>query len=130
MLGACGGRWMAEGRTPSSTPCAEWGFVFVLLTRTLKSSTFRVALLCIAVFSGTVFALLGYVYWATMDYVHRRCDRVIAADRALLVRAYEKAGRNELVNLIDQRIAGRGVEAGIYLLLDPSSVALAGNLKR
>jgi signal transduction histidine kinase len=89
-----------------------------------------VALLCIAVFNGTVFALLGYVYWATTDYVHRRSDRAIAADRALLVQAYEKAGRNGLVNLIGQRIAGRGVEAGIYLLLDPSSVALAGNLKR
>ena len=101
----------------------------MLLARTLKSSTFRLALICIAVFSGTVFALLGYVYWATTDYVHRRCDRAISADRALLVQAYERAGRDALVNLIDKRIAGRGLEAGIYLLRDPSSVVLAGNLK-
>jgi signal transduction histidine kinase len=100
----------------------------VLLSRTLTSSTFRVALLCIAVFSGAVFALLGYVYWATTDYVHRRCDRAIAADRAVLVQAYETGGRDALVNLINRRIAGRGFEAGIYLLLDSSSVALAGNL--
>jgi signal transduction histidine kinase len=100
----------------------------VLLTRTLKSSTFRLALMCIAVFSGTVFALLGYVYWATADYVHGRCDRAISADRTLLVQAYDKAGRDALVNLIDTRIAGRGLEAGIYLLLDPSLAVQAGNL--
>jgi signal transduction histidine kinase len=101
----------------------------VLLTRTLKSSTFRVALICIAVFSGAIFALLGYVYWATADYVHGRCDRAISADRASLVQAYERAGRDLLVNAINQRIVGRGVEAGMYLLLDPSLMVLAGNLK-
>jgi hypothetical protein len=42
----------------------------VLLARTLNPSTFRLALMCNAVFSGTVFALLGYVYWATTDYLH------------------------------------------------------------
>src|SRR5262249_20192164 len=128
MLGACGGRWMAVGPIPSSIRFAASGFVCVLLTRTLKSSTFRLALMCIAVFSGTVFALLGYVYWATTDYVHGRCDRAISADRALLVQTYETTGRDALINLVTQRIAGRGFEAGIYLLLDPSRVVLAGNL--
>jgi signal transduction histidine kinase len=84
--------------------------------------------MCIAVFSGTVFVLLGYVYWATTDYVHGRCDRAISADRALLVRAYETTGRDALVNLVTQRIAGRGFQDGIYLLLDPSRAVLAGNL--
>jgi signal transduction histidine kinase len=101
----------------------------VLLTRTLTSSTFRLALLCIAIFSGTVFALLGYVYWATTDYVNGRCDHAILADRAFLVEAYEKAGRDALVSLIEQRNVRRGFADGIYLLLDSSSVVLAGNLK-
>src|SRR5215470_5792449 len=128
-LGACGGRWTVGEPTPSSTLCGASDFVFVLLTETLKSSTFKLALICIAVFSATVFALLGYVYWATTDYVHRRSDRAISADRGLLVQAYDKAGRDALVDLINQRIAGRGLDAGIYLLLDPSQVVLAGNLK-
>src|SRR5262245_32671711 len=85
--------------------------------------------MCIVVFSGTVFALLGYVYWATTNYVHGRCDRAIAADRALLVQAYDKDGRYALVNLINQRVVGRGFEAGVYLLLDPASVVAAGNLR-
>src|SRR5215470_3899063 len=130
MSGACGGRWTAVERTLSSTPCAASGSVFVLLTRTLTSSTFRLALLCIVVFSGAVFAVLGYVYWATTDYVHGRYDRAIADDRASLVQAYEQGGRGALVNLIGQRIAGRGFEGGIYLLLDRSSVMVAGNLDR
>ena len=102
----------------------------MLLTRTLTSSTFKLALMCIAVFSATVFALLGFVYRATTDYVHDRYDRAISADRESLVQAYEKAGRDWLVTLIDQRIAGRGLDAGIYLLLDQSERVLAGNLKR
>ena len=102
----------------------------MLLTRTLGSSTFRLALVCIALFSGIVFALFGYVYSATTNYVHRRYDRAISADRALLVRAYGKAGRDSVANLIDQRVAGRGFDAGIYLLLDRSSAMLAGNLPR
>ena len=101
----------------------------MLLARTLKSSTFKLALVCVALFSGAVFALLGYVYWATTDYVRSRCDRVISADRALLVQAYGKAGRDALVNLINQRIAERDFEAGIYLLADPSLTVLAGSLK-
>src|SRR5215471_7189745 len=129
MLAACDGRWTGEERTPSSTPCAEWGSVFVLLTRTLKSSTFRLALVCIAVFSGTVFALLGYVYWATTDFVRSRCDREISADRAVLGQAYEKAGRDGLAHLITQRVAGRELESGVYVLADPARGVLAGNLR-
>src|SRR5215470_6151580 len=104
MLGGCAGRSTERERIPSSIRCGASGFVFVLLIRTLKSSTFRVAVICIAVFSGAIVALLGFVYWATADYVHRRCDAEISADRASLVQAYEKAGRDVLVNTINQRI--------------------------
>src|SRR5262245_7644409 len=129
MWGACGGRWTAVERTPSFTLCAASDSVFVLLARTLTSSTFRLALVCVAVFSGAVFALLGYVYWATTDYVRGRCDRTISADRALLVQAYGEGGRDALRNLINHRIAERGDEAGIYLLADPSLAFLAGSLR-
>ena len=101
----------------------------MLLAKTLKSSTFRLALVCVAVFSGAVFALLGYVYWATTNYVRSRCDRAISADRALLVQAYGKAGRDALVTRINQRIAWQGFEPEIYLLVDPSLAFLAGTLK-
>ncbi len=101
----------------------------MLLAKTLKSSTFALALVCVALFSGAVFGLLGYVYWATTDYVRSGYDRAISADRALLVQAHGTAGRDALVNLINRRIADRGFEGGIYLLVDPSGAVLAGSLK-
>ena len=60
----------------------------MLLAKTLKSSTFALALVCVALFSGAVFGLLGYVYWATTDYVRSRYDRAISADRAARCRSW------------------------------------------
>jgi len=100
----------------------------VLLAKTLKSSTFKLAVVCVAVFSGVVFVLLGYVYWATTNYVRSRYERDIAADRALLVQAYGRVGRDALIALINQRIAWQGSETGTYLLVDPSMAFLAGTL--
>src|SRR5438552_6395932 len=128
MSDACDGRWTAVEPIRSSIRCAASDFVFVLLTKTLKSSTFKLALVCVAVFSGAVFALLGYVYWATTNYVRSRCDLAISADRALLVQAYGKAGRDALVTLMNRRLAERGFEGGIYLLADPSWAVLVGSL--
>jgi signal transduction histidine kinase len=102
----------------------------VLLTRTLKSSTFRLALVCIALFSTAVFVLLGYVYWATTGYVRDRSDRTISAERTLLHEVYGKAGRDGLVRFINQRIVEPGLAVGgIYALSDSSFAVLAGNLK-
>src|SRR2546427_2093664 len=129
MSDACDGRWTAMEPTRSSIRCAASDFVSVLLAKTLKSSTFKLALVCVAVFSGAVFGLLGYVYWATTNYVRSRCDLAISADRALLVQAYGKAGRDALVTLINQRTAWQGFETEIYLLVDPSMAFLAGTLK-
>ena len=100
----------------------------MLLTRTLTSSTFKLAVVCIAVFSGTVFALLGYVYWATTDYVRSRSDRAISADRALLGQAYGEGGQDAIVALINERIIEPGAEPGVYLLADPSWRVVAGSL--
>lgn len=101
----------------------------MLLIRTLKSSTFRLALVCVILFSTLVFALLGYVYWATTGYVRDRSDRDIWAERVLLVQAYGTSGRTGLISLINQRIAEPNAGDSVYLLCDPSFAVLAGNLK-
>src|SRR6266852_5217858 len=129
MLDASDGRWTAVEPTRSFIRCVASDFASVLLAKTLKSSTFALALVCVTLFSAAVFGLLGYVYWATTDYVRSRYDRAISADRALLVQANGKAGRDALVNLINRRIADGGFEGGIYLLVDPSWAVLAGSLK-
>ena len=52
-----------------------------LLSKSLHSSTFRVALLCILIFGAVVLALFSYVYLATDAYVLAQSDRAIDADR-------------------------------------------------
>jgi len=77
----------------------------VLLAKTLRSSTLRLALLAIAVFGAAVVALFGYVYWSTASFVRSRADRAIAAEQAVLLQAYERAGRSGLIAAIDEHIA-------------------------
>ena len=59
----------------------------MLLVKTLRSSTLRLALLSIGIFGAAVAALFSYVYWSTASYVRSRADRAIAAERAVLQRS-------------------------------------------
>jgi signal transduction histidine kinase len=101
----------------------------VLLTKTLRSSTLRLALICVGLFGAVVSALFGYVYWSTASYVRGRSDRAIAAERVILRQAYDRAGRDGLIATIGRRISGGRFEGGLYLLADGSFVPVAGNLK-
>jgi len=101
----------------------------VLLTKTLRSSTLRLALICVALFGAVVCALFGYVYWSTASYVRGRSDRAIAAEHVILRQAYDRAGRDGLVATIGQRIAEERFEGGLYLVADASFAPVAGNLK-
>ncbi len=101
----------------------------MLLTKTLRSSTLRLALICVALFGAVVCALFGYVYWSTASYVRGRSDRAIAAEHVILRQAYDRAGRDGLVATIGQRIAEGRFDGGLYLLADASFAPVAGNLK-
>ncbi len=100
----------------------------VLLAKTLRSRTFKQALIWILIVGGVIFALLGYVYWSTASYVRSRSDHAIMAELAILQKAYASAGRSGLIITIAQRLAGQRFEGGVYLLVDPSLTPLAGNL--
>jgi signal transduction histidine kinase len=111
----------------------------VLLAKTLTSSTFRLALMAIATFGVIVSAIFSYVYLSTSSYVRSRSDRAIVTEYASLRDAYARSGRDGLVDLIRQRVADKGLadkgltDKGLadaaYILVDPSSAVLAGNLK-
>jgi signal transduction histidine kinase len=102
--------------------------VFVLLSKSLRSSTFRVALLCILAFGALVLALFSYVYLATDSYVLDRSDRTIDADRADLIKAYQHNAQPGLVAAIQGLQAEGARTDAIYLLADPSFRRVAGNL--
>jgi len=100
----------------------------VLLAKTLKSSTYRLALIAIGIFGLIVSAIFLYVYWSTASYVRGRADRAIVAEQASLRDTYTRSGRDGLAALIGQRVADESFADHVYLLAGPGSAVLAGNL--
>jgi signal transduction histidine kinase len=101
----------------------------VLLAKTFRSTTFKLALISIGVFGAVVIALFGYVYWSTTTFVLSRSDGVIEAEQTMLRRAYDTSGRDGLIRAIDQRKAAAHLEGAVYLLASESFVPVAGNIK-
>src|SRR5919198_3681449 len=128
MSDASAARSMPGNPIRSSTPYAASGFASVLLAKTLRSRTFMLALVSIAIFGAMVFALFGYIYWSTVSYVRSQSDHAITAELASLRKAYHRAGRNGLIAMIAQHVADQRIEGSVYLLADPSFVPLSGNL--
>ena len=100
----------------------------MLLAKTLRSSTLRLALIWIGIFGTAVAALLGYVYWSSAAYMLRQSDQALATELASLREAYTKGGRDQLIAALIQRMFAGQFENGIYLLADSSGASLAGNL--
>ena len=100
----------------------------MLLTKTLRSTTFKLALISIGVFGAVVIALFGYVYWSTTTFVLSRSDSVIVAEQAMLRNIYDAGGRDGVVRAIDQHKAAARLEGGVYLLANESFVPVIGNL--
>jgi signal transduction histidine kinase len=103
--------------------------VSVLLAKTFRSSTLKIALIWIGVFGAIVVALLFYVYSSTASYVRGRSDHAIATELANLQKTYANAGRAGLVATIARRSADERFEGGVYLLADTAFAPLAGNLR-
>jgi signal transduction histidine kinase len=101
----------------------------VLLAKTLTSSTFKLALIAIGTFGVIVSVIFSYVYLSTSSYVRGRSDRAIMTEYSSLQGAYARSGRDGLIAMIQQRIADKSFADNVYILVDPSLTALAGNLK-
>jgi signal transduction histidine kinase len=104
--------------------------VSVLLAKTLTSSTFKLALIAIGTFGVIISVIFSYVYLSTSSYVRSRSDRAIMTEYSSLQGVYERSGRDGLIGLIKQRIADKSFADNVYIFVDPSLAALAGNLKR
>ena len=89
----------------------------MLLAKTLRSSTLRLALLAIAIFGAAVLGLFSYVYWSTASFMRSRADRAIAAEQAVLLQAYGRAGRSGLIAAIDEHIAQHRLAGARYATL-------------
>jgi signal transduction histidine kinase len=101
----------------------------VLLAKTLRSSTFKLALIGIATFGVIASAIFAYVYLSTSSYVRSRSDRSIMDEFASLRDTYARSGRGGLIDLIRRRIADDHFADRVYVLVDPALIVLAGNLR-
>jgi signal transduction histidine kinase len=102
----------------------------VLLHKTLRSSTLKLAFIYLFVFCAAIFALLAYVYTTTAAYLDRRLDREIASQQQLFVEAYDRGGPDALSRLIRQRTDDGFFRDWVFLAVDDKSSYLAGNLRR
>src|SRR5260370_37773846 len=116
MSGAFAGRSTASRPIHSSTPYVASDFASVLLAKTLRSTTFRLALISIGVFGAVVIVLFGYVYWSTMNFVLSRSDSAIEAEQATLRNIYDMSGREGLIQAIERRSGTAPLENSVYLL--------------
>ena len=98
------------------------------LSRLVRTTTFRLALIYLVLFMASVGVVLGYVYWRTAILLDTQTDETIEAEVQGLAELY-RAGRLEtLIRTIDARSRDEG--ASVYLVVDPSGKRLVGNLGR
>ncbi len=100
----------------------------VQTTKLFKSSTFRLALIYMALFGLSVLLLLGFIYWSTAGYMLRQTEATIEAEITGLAERYDLSGLPGLSKVLRERLARQKTTTSIYLLTDPQFKPIIGNL--
>jgi signal transduction histidine kinase len=100
----------------------------VLLSKALRSSTLKLALIYVTVFSAGIFAVLSYVYWITAGHLSEQFEDSLKSEFLSLLETYDRAGHDGLAGLIDARLNDRHFNDWLYLLVDDSLRKVAGNV--
>ena len=95
-------------------------------SKLLRTSTFRLALVYLALFGLSVVALFAFVYWNTAVFIAEQTDQTIKAEITGLAEQYRDGGLIGLLDVVRER--GRGQSQSLYLITDPARRWLAGNL--
>ncbi|MGB5602628.1 MAG: HAMP domain-containing sensor histidine kinase [Gammaproteobacteria bacterium] len=94
----------------------------------LRSSSFRLTLIYMVLFAGSVLLLLGFLYWSTVGFMARQTDATIETEITGLAERYREGGLSSLINILQQRIERDPDSSSVYLLASPSFKPLAGNI--
>lgn len=94
----------------------------------LRSATFRIALLYMALFGGSAAVLLGFLWWATAGVLSVQLDETIRADIKGLAEQYERRGTAGVASIISERVSRDPEGRTVYMLTDPLRRRLVGNL--
>ena len=99
-------------------------------TRLFRSTSFRIALIYLCLFSATMLVLFGVIYWRTAGAVSRQIEATIDAEITGLAEQYQQRGTMGLIHAIERRADRAKGTGGLYLLVDPTGKPLTGNLNR
>jgi signal transduction histidine kinase len=100
----------------------------VRLIRLLETSTFRLALVYLALFGVSALALLGFLYFTTARVLDKQTTETIQAEITGLEEQYEAGGLRALSQVVARRSAAQPHLASVYLLTDPLGQPIAGNI--
>jgi signal transduction histidine kinase len=100
----------------------------VNLIRLLETSTFRLALIYLALFGVSALALLGFLYVRTAVVMEQQTRDTINAEITGLKEQYRTFGLVGLKQAIERRSAINPNLASVYLLTDRLNTPIAGNL--
>jgi signal transduction histidine kinase len=100
----------------------------VLLVKTLRSSTFRLALLCIAIFGLILFGFLIYILDTSTTFGIEQSDAALHEDLQVLRERYDELGREGFAAKISRNVNDPRVGRGRFLLADANYRPVAGNL--
>jgi signal transduction histidine kinase len=100
----------------------------VRITRFLRTTAFRLALLYAGVFSLSVILLFGFIYWTTSVLVDLQRQQAIIADINDLRDEFSALGLPGLLDSVADRSRPDRVGNGVYLLVDPRFQRIVGNL--
>ena len=98
------------------------------LSSLLHTSTFRLALVYMVLFAGSVLILLGFIYWSTVSYMAEQTDATVRAEITGLAEQYRQRGLNGLEKTISERVERDPDGSSVYLFATPGLKPLAGNL--
>ena len=94
----------------------------------IRSTSFRLALIYLAVIVLSSVALAGFVAWSSARLIERQVQDAVDLEAGGLSERYRDRGISGLTDLIGERLRQDGGRQSIYLLLGTNGQRLAGNL--
>lgn len=96
------------------------------LTKLFRTTTFRLSLTYLALFSAAAIVAIFYIYWNTTVLLSRQLNQTIDAELKGLAEQYRAGGLDQLVSIVVERSQTPG--NSLYLVADSEGRRVAGNL--
>lgn len=97
------------------------------LIKSFQTTTFRLSLTYLVLFSAAAALAIGYIYWNTTVLLSRQLEQTIQAEIQGLAEHYRQGGLNRLATTVAERSQVPG--NSLYLVTDARARHIAGNLK-